>query len=212
MIIPERMPADSSDFRIGDYLYSNHIALKTGSDAPYDFITFLAVAQKLQIEFLPLTWQPALEHIGRGGTSQITQALINLQTSFAFKRVQEWKGRDENELFQILIREIMLLRYPCVRNHPYIAELQGICWDVPREFPIELEAAEAADFQHTGKIWPVLVFEKSHYGDLSFFARSPMGRDLGFDERLKLCLHIGDALAVMHPNGDLSWVVSAFLS
>ncbi len=57
------------------------------SDQDYDFVSLLALAQKLRIEFLPITWQPALQGIGLGATAEIRQSLMNLQMSFAFKRV-----------------------------------------------------------------------------------------------------------------------------
>jgi hypothetical protein len=80
---------------------------------PCDFITFLAVAQRLQIQFLPITWQSTRQQIGIGGTSRIDEALMDLQTSFAFKRVAEEHKRDETEdsIFQVLISEITVLRH-----------------------------------------------------------------------------------------------------
>lgn len=51
--------------------------------------------------------------------------------------------------------------------------------------------------------WPILVFEKAHWGDLWQFARTPAGRELGFEERLKICLEVGRAIADMHSNREL---------
>lgn len=51
---------------------------------------------------------------------------------------------------------------------------------------------------HDDRIWPVLVFKKSEYGDLHHFASLIIGRKLGFQQRLKLCLDVGAAIAHMH--------------
>ncbi|KAH8885906.1 kinase-like protein [Thozetella sp. PMI_491] len=155
---------------------------------PCNFITFLAAAQKLGIPFLPLTWQAKRELLGRGGTSQVNQALVNLQTSFAFKRVafKDKMDEPEGEILQRLINEMTVLRNPTIQDHPNILELQGICWDVPLDDPSD------------GKIWPVLVFEKSQFGDLRHFAKLDIGRNLSPGQRLELCLEIGSAIAHMH--------------
>ncbi|RWA05249.1 hypothetical protein EKO27_g9853 [Xylaria grammica] len=50
------------------------------------------------------------------------------------------------------------------------------------------------------KVWPVLVFEKSRYGDLFSFAHSEEGRELDIHDRLALCGQIGRAVARMHSN------------
>jgi hypothetical protein len=160
-----------------------------------NFITFLAAAQKLQIRFLPITWQPKRQLLGRGGTSQINQALMNPQTGFAFKRVADSDklGKPEKEIFQRLINEITVLRHPAVQEHSNILELQGICWDISAR-------VHKHDTPNNEKVWPVLVFEKSHFGDLYHFARLPIGRELGIEERLKICMDIGSAIAHMQSN------------
>src|SRR6185436_9668785 len=62
----------------------------------FNFLSFLATAQALQIEFLPIAWDVARGFIGEGGTSRIRQTLVNIDTSFAFKvsrnhdRSEEW--------------------------------------------------------------------------------------------------------------------------
>lgn len=168
-----------------------------GDHVPYDLITVLAVAQKLEIEILALTWQSARERVGSGGTSQISQMLVNGQTSLVFKRVADKSKlyEPEDRIFRSVINEMTALRHPSIRDHPNVAELQGLCWDVPL----------AEDMDHdetTTKAWPVLVFEKSPYGDLSSFASVPLGQALSFDERLDLCLDVGRAVADMHSNGE----------
>ncbi|KAI1631178.1 TPR-like protein [Biscogniauxia mediterranea] len=163
------------------------ISESDASPEPVDFLSFLATAQKLQIQFLPITWEAARPGLGFGGTSKIDQALVDTQTSFAFKRIHEISKQEktEKQIFQTLINEITILSHAVVREHPGIAQLQGICWDISPE---------------DDKPWPVLVFEKTHFGDLYNFMRLPLGREMGFRDRLNLCIDIGTAIADMHSN------------
>ena len=158
-------------------------------DTQYDFITFLAVVQRAQISILPITWQSALQPIGTGATSNINEALINLQTSFAFKCASDKQKQHvpEANILQALISEITVLGHPSIRERPNIVHLQGICWDVSSD----------------DKVWPALVFEKTQFGDLYNFATLPIGRDLCISERLKLCVDVGTAIMDMHSNGTL---------
>lgn len=179
------------------------------NNGPNTLISFLAVARKLKIEFLPITWQEQRKPIGSGCTSQIQEALVSLETSFAFKRVaDEHKYRvSESVIFQEFIGEITVLRHPAVSKHPNILELQGICWDVaPREYSNSSE--HSVDYSPlNNKLWPVLVFEKSHFGDLNHFAKLESGRGLSLRARLQLCLEIGCAIRDMHFNRkDLAYL------
>lgn len=103
----------------------------------YGFIAVLALIQRLEIDLLPITWQAKL---GQGGQAEINQALVNLQTSFAFK---QFKRVDQSDPFWEIVQEMVVLRHPVVRNHPHIIQLIGICWDIPRN----------------DQVWPVLVFK-----------------------------------------------------
>ena len=159
-------------------------------DNQYDFISFLAIAKQLKVDFLPITWQPALDCIGGGATAEIRQSSINLQTSFAFKRftspLQARTLVDETVIFRAIVAEILVLSHPSIRRHSNISELLGICWDVIEE---------------TGKVWPVLVFEKATYGDLQIFMTQDRGLGLlHWESRLKLCADVGRAVADMHSN------------
>lgn len=147
----------------------------------FDFISFLATAQALKIEFLPITWEAARQDIGSGGTSRVSEARQDLGTSFAFKRVHEDGKREktEEEIFQTLINEITTLGHTYIREHSNIAQLQGICWDISPDDDIP---------------WPVLIFEKTHFGDLHSFASSTIGREMDIGKRLKLCVDIGTAI------------------
>lgn len=149
----------------------------------YNFLSFIATAQALDIEFLPLIWDAAREGVGIGGTSRINQTLLTRDTSFAFK-IYRQKGRTEENVFRTLVTEIAVLSHRSVREHPNIAQLQGICWDI-----------SSSD----DKPWPVLVFEKSHLGDLRHFVKHG-GREMKICERLRLGLDIGKAVMDMHSN------------
>jgi hypothetical protein len=158
-------------------------------DDPYDFLSFLGLAQHFQINLLPLTWQPALDVVGVGATSQIRQSFLSLQMSFVFKRFAPSEistNTDEERAFRALISEVSILGDPFVRHHPNIITLVGICWDVITD---------------TGKVWPVLVFEKAQHGDLYKFMQTPRGVGLDFDKRLGLCADIATAIATMHAKG-----------
>ena len=172
--------------------------------AQYNFITFLAVIQKLQIEILPITWQAARRPIGVGATGRINEALINLHVSFAFKCVADRQKESEAEerIFQAFISEVTVLCHVSLRNHPNIVELQGVCWDI------------ASEDKSEDKVWPVLVFEKTQYGDLNNFAMLPVGRELCFAKRLQLCVDVGTAISEMHshsrvPEGQREGFVSS---
>jgi hypothetical protein len=117
---------DCSTFDQPRSISSSVIESEQVTDVPYDFITFLAIAQRVQIEFLPITWQSTLQQVDIGGTTQINQTLMNLQTSFAFKRVADSQKWDER-IFQVLIGEITMLCHPSIRAHPNIIKLQGVC-------------------------------------------------------------------------------------
>jgi hypothetical protein len=147
----------------------------------YGFIAVLALIQRLMIDLLPMTWQAALGSLGRGGQGVINQALITIQTSFAFKRFES-KGLDDP--YREVVQEMVVLRHPAVRDHPHIVHLIGVCWDIP-------------DSNH---VWPVLMFEKTHLGDLDHFMRSGNGRSLRLEDKLKICVEIGIALRDMHQN------------
>ncbi|KAI1111819.1 hypothetical protein F5Y14DRAFT_424139 [Nemania sp. NC0429] len=184
-------------------LFSSNLLSAPGNPLSCNLITFLAAVQNLEVEILPLQWQSTRSLIGKGGTSQISQAVINLETSIAFKRVSEQdKLRlDDEEIFRRIISEILVLAHEGIRGHPNILELQGVSWDVsspPKGNSSEIQSAES---MKDTKIWPVLLFEMSRYGDLGRFAALPAGRSLDHSARLDICLQIGTALATMNSNG-----------
>ena len=147
-----------------------------------NLLSFLATAQASSIELLPITWTRQI--IGFGGTSRLNEAYGNAQTSFAFKRIDdESKESDTPDLiYRTLTNEILVLGDQSVRNHPYIIQLQGICWDPSED----------------GSVWPALVFEKAQFGDLYKFMSTPAGRAMTFEQRLSLCMQVEIALVDLH--------------
>jgi hypothetical protein len=188
------MSTDNDPFYKPRYLSDASFQSLQVTNAPYDLITFLAVIQRLQIDILPITWQAARQPIGVGATGRINEALINLHTSFAFKCVSDRQKERESEeaIIRVLINEVIVLGHESIRNHPNIVELQGICWDV------------ASGDKGDDKVWPVLVLKKTQYEDLYNFATLPVGRELCFAERLKLCIDVSTAIWDMHSNSRLS--------
>ncbi|MCJ1436521.1 hypothetical protein MMC27_005900 [Xylographa pallens] len=171
----------------------------------YDLLSFLATAQKLGVDFLPITWQSGRQSIGSGGTSRIEEAYQNKLTRFAFKRIRnsEKREKSESDIFQMLTTEITVLSHPFIREHQNIAQLQGICWDISSD----------------NRVWPVLVFERAQFGDLYNFASGSEWKKLNIRQRAKLCFDVGDALADMHSSniihGDIkpeNVLIFSFLS
>ncbi len=177
----------------------------------YDLITFLGVAQKLRIQLLPITWHPALDHIGQGATAEVREAVANINFSFAFKRPVVGSSFDfdfeafERRLLPCLIDEISILGHPRMRKHPNIIDLEGICWEIISEKGRRISREIPVDFTTGGQgIVPVLVFQKSEYGDLYHFMKQDGGKELSFSDRIAICIDIAKGVAEMHSQGRLS--------
>jgi serine/threonine protein kinase len=163
------------------------LAPATRNDLLY---SFLALAQNLWINFLPITWQPELDTIGRGATAEIRQSLINLQTSFAFKRFFGAETESEEcKILRALIAEISILGHFAVQDHSNILQLEGVCWNI----------SSGDDGDGDERMFPVLVFEKTQFGDLGTFMANT-GRSLSFVERIEICADVGNAVMYMHTN------------
>jgi hypothetical protein len=148
------------------------------------FYHFLPRLSRFQIEIINLTWQSAQQPFGSGATSSVNASLIDVQTSFAFKRLHEDSKQEKSEaqIYCILTNEISVLVHPLVRESQHVAQLQGICWDI----------------SHDDLPWPALVFEKSQFGDLHKFASLPLSRAMSFADRFRLCLDIGTGIRDLH--------------
>ena len=166
----------------------------------YDFTTFLAVAQSLEVDFLNTTWHEGLGTAGRGATAGVQQALVDKSFNLAFKRFVDIS--DPERLFATLLSEILVLQQPVIRDHKNIIDLYGVSWDIQLD-------------KETGKsqIFPVLVFENaSLFGSLDrFLERVPSVlhdvteskhefalKTLSVHERMRLCRDIGLAIQTLH--------------
>ena len=172
-----------------------------------DLISFLAAAQKYEVEFVPVVWEEGRGLLGEGGTAQINQTMLHThlpvdpsddpdplkntalkENSFAFKRTSQYQMEIDDleaeglSLYDILTREVVVLRQQAIRDHPNIVDLEGICWEVTK----------------TNEIYPVLLFEKGQWGDLSSFASGLRGSWCTFNAKLGFCIDIAKALQIMH--------------
>ena len=159
----------------------------------YDLLTFLGIAQSLNIDFLPITWDAEQASIGQGGTADISQSSINLETAFAFKRLSSLDSTlseaQQTTIFKALIAELSVLGQKSIRGHRNINRLEGICWDIEPK---------------SGRVWPVFVFEKTQHGDLRTFMGHDAGTKLDLSNRLRLCTEIATAVSDLHLNGEQS--------
>lgn len=171
----------------------------------YDLISFLEACQNLNIDLLPISWQPALDALGVGGQAEVRQSLVNLAMSFAFSRVKIREDHREVEqaAYRALLSQISILGHSEIRSHPNIINLVGVCWDIrPQEEVEPRKDRQAQDgiLPRQWKVWPVLVFEKTRHGDLACFMSSKYGRNMGITERLKLCADIARGIGDLHRN------------
>ena len=156
---------------------------RINGDAQSDLIAFLSIVQKCDVDFLPVTWQPALNTLGVGGSGVISQSAFMAEKPLAFKRPRDPENR--NGGFLPMMSEVLILSQPPIRNHPNIVDLEGICWEIkPR----------------TENAVPVLVFEKASW-DLQQFMNVGEGMDMSFEDRLKICADVGDAVTALHAYG-----------
>ena len=148
-----------------------------------DLIAFLSIAQKCDVDYLPITWQPALNTLGVGGSGTISQSTFITEKPLAFKRFNDSENPDGG--FLPMMSEVLILSQPPIRNHPNIVDLEGICWEIRPS---------------TEKAVPVLVFEKASW-DLQQFMNVREGVDMAFEDRLKICADVGGAIMTLHAYG-----------
>ena len=157
-------------------------ALTYLSGGHYDLISFLALMQFLGLDLITTRWKSALEDLGMGGSAIISQASINTETSFAFKRLS-FDVLNTEKCFERLMKEAMvLMQIPVTHNENFI-RLEAYCLDVQQE---------------PERITPVLIFEKFPLGNLQDYLLSERGRNTIFRERLAFCADIAYALSTLH--------------
>ena len=146
-------------------------------------IAFLSIVQKCGVDYLPITWHPALSTLGVGGSGTISQSTFMTEKSLAFKRFHDSENPDVG--FLPMMSEVLILSHPLIQNHPNIVDPEGICWEIkPR----------------TEKAVPVLVFEKVSW-ILQRFMNVREGMDMAFEDRLTICADFGGAIAALHTHG-----------
>ena len=145
-----------------------------------DLIAFLSIVQECDVDYLPITWQPALSTLGVGGSGTIRQSTFMTKKPLAFKQFH-----NSDSGFLPMISEVLILSQPPIRNHPNIVDLEGVCWEIKPS---------------TEKAVPVLVFEKASW-DLQQFMSVREGMDMSFEDRLKMCANVGDAIMALHAYG-----------
>ena len=148
-----------------------------------DLIAFLSIVQKFDVDYLPITWQPALNTLGVGGSGTISQSTFITEKPLAFKRFHDSENNDDG--FLPMMSEVLILSQPPIRNHPNIVDLEGICWEIKPS---------------TEKAVPVLVFEKASW-DLQQFMNVRESMDMSFENRVKICADVGDAIMALHAYG-----------
>lgn len=192
----------------------------------HDFITILEICQSLNIDFLPTSWQPALDSLGVGGQVEVRQSPVNAAMSLAFNRVKLPNLAEDAEmtLYRALSSQLRVLSHPELRYHPNIVFLLGVSWDVKaqNETWVEQHNNVEADPQKVRddrqwqearsskwKVWPVLVYEKASHGDLIHFMQSEAGKRLHIENKLELCWNIGQGLISMHSHRKTHFKSSA---
>ena len=160
---------------------------RTNRAAQSDLIAFLSIVQSCGVDYLPITWQPALSTLGAGGSGTISQSTFISEKPLAFKRFHDSQNPDAG--FLPMMSEVLILSQPPIQNHPNIVDLEGICWEIKPT---------------TKKAVPVLVFEKTSW-DLQQFMNVREGMDMMFEDRLKICADVGGAIAALHAYGLSTW-------
>jgi hypothetical protein len=153
-----------------------------------DLLSLLTVVQACDVELLPITWQPGLELLGRGGTARVSQSQVHRQLAFAYKRMETVRPRPFASSYQYMISEILALKAPLVTGHPNIINLEGVCWEIENEEAL-----------------PVLIFPKAAHGNLRAFVESQLGRTLSLDDRITLSVDIAKGIMALHDSGELSY-------
>jgi len=168
-----------------DGMFTHHSAsTKRPNDVEQnDLVAFLSIVQLFKVEYLPITWQPALGNLGQGGNGTISQSTYIQDMPLAFKRFHDSGNSDMD--FLPLMSEVLILSQHSIHSHPNIVSLEGICWEIKRR---------------TEKAVPVLVFEKAAW-DLKEFMNVREGMNMLIHDRLKICANIGSAIMALHACG-----------
>ncbi|EPE35585.1 Protein kinase-like (PK-like) [Glarea lozoyensis ATCC 20868] len=157
----------------------------------FDLLSFISIAQDFGVDFISLTWQPALEALGRGATSTIQQTQIDAKFNLAFKLSMAWPEEQVADTaqqgfarYKALIYELIALEM--LADHPNVIDLVGITWETGGD---------------THEVWPVLLTERSTEGLMDEFLNSSTGIELNCQSKLELCRDVAQAGQALHSLG-----------
>lgn len=157
---------------------------ENNDDCNHNFISFLAMAQKLKIGFVPTTWYSGSAALGHGATSQVYQSQLDVVKGLAFKKLSRQCQISEDQHYASLVSEMLILKAKGVVDHPNIAKLMAIAWEVP---------------DGSSAVWPVLVSDRAQFGTLSEYCLLfPQGEPVVNQERLRLCIETARAILTLH--------------
>ena len=187
----------STSYDITSLLDSTSSIGEAGSPGHHqNFIKFLQYATALRLNILPLTWEPALEGLGRdGATARVNQSFLNLETTFVYKRfkpevtdhrLSEAQFRELQ--YAAMTNELIILAHPEIGDHNRIVRFVGIC------FELSPNAVE---------VWPVLVLLKATRGDLATYMSQ--NESLEPARLLRFCGEIAKGVHMVHQYGKLSY-------
>jgi hypothetical protein len=178
----------------------SEISLTDSHEGPdhQNFIRFLQMAISANVGFLPLTWDPAFEALGRGATGEVNQSRLNSKTWIAFKRFKTdgaHPGLLEDEFrniqYNAMISELNVLGHPNIRNHPNIISLIGACFEIN---PVSNE------------VLPVLALAKAHHADLTM-SLYEIPRLIGIPKDvfppLPICGEVAKGIKMLHQCGTI---------
>ena len=117
--------SSQAESQITEFRQSASSASQSAENADYGFVALLGLAQRLRVDFLPLTWQAARGSLeedgkgGRGGQAKIYQSYMNPGASFVFKRFSR-------NSYHELVSELLVLTHEVVRKHRHIVRLEGL--------------------------------------------------------------------------------------
>jgi hypothetical protein len=163
---------------------------------PSNLLRLLQVAQVLRVPLLPLTWDPALEPIGRdGSTGSISQSPLNASLSFAYKRFNPTVTRNDMSTpafrkmqYGAMIDEMTIFSHRGIRRHPNVVNFVGLCFEIHKTDGVDGD-----------EVWPVLVFTKADLGDLYTFLTG--NGPFALETLVEICRDVARGIEVMHRHG-----------
>lgn len=154
-----------------------------------DLLTFFGLAHKSESNFLE--YSPRFDDSDRrkGGNAAVQVVHLKNAPSFAFKRHELVQGLSAKSRLRKIIFELIIYESADLRWHGNLAKLRGICW---------FSTSTSTESPNAPLITPVLGFEPAQRGNLADHFMTCNEKDLGLNEKLRICLDIGHALCNLH--------------